>query len=275
MIKKVLGFLMTFLIILSTLGNSAYADTKILNKDKYDYSANEDVFIKSLKSDDLNAYQNSLRGVTDDPGFESFVVENIVDTNVGISNKEVELIESKYTTTSVLKNESKGIKNYEAFVFKEDVFKIDNEIKPLGSSSEEDSDDTYSVRYLIKFNYDKISYPKSGIRPNTSQVKIISTNSGVVVGKAKIVQKVWGTVYDTNTGTSHASNSYSRNIDISTPKKGTTYTRSFNSPRNYYYNEIADGQCGFGVMLTLHRSSPNRYWEYSTGFLGNNGGISW
>ncbi|WP_026895743.1 hypothetical protein [Clostridiisalibacter paucivorans] len=275
MIKKGLAFLMTFLIILSTLGNSAHAETKLLNKDKYDYSGEEKVFLKSLKSDELNAYQNSLKGVADDPDFESFAVENIIDANTDIDHREVELIESKYKTTSVLKNEFKGIKNYEAFVFKEDVFKINNEIKPLGSSSEEDSDSTYSVYYLIKLNYDKISYPTSGMRPNTSQVKIISTNSGVRVSNAKIVQQVWGTVYNTDTGKKHASDSYSRNINILTPRTGTTYTRSFTSPRNYYYDEIANGQCGFGVILTLQRSVSSRSWEYSTGFLGINNAPGW
>lgn len=274
MIRKALGFLMTFLIILSTLGSSAYAETKILNKDNYDYPVNENIFLNSLKLDDLKAYQNSVKGITDDPDFESFTAENIININTKINNQEVELIESKYTTTSVLKNEVNGIKNYEAFVFKEDIFKINNEIKPLGSSSEEDSDSTSSVYYLIKFNYDKISYPVSGIRPNTSQVKIISTNSGVKVSNAKIVQQVWGTVYDTDTGKTHASKSYSKKINI-TPKTGTTYTRNFVSPRNYYYDEIANGQCGFGVILTLQRSVSSRSWEYSTGFLGINNAPGW
>jgi hypothetical protein len=278
MIKKRLAFLMTFLIIFTTMGIPVYGELKpSIENNELDLINEEDIY-KSLDSDELNAYQKSLNGITDDPDFDKFSIESDINTSVESDNQYIELIERKCEVTSILQSEIEGIKNYEAFVFKKDTFKInqiDNEKTLRGISSEEDWDSTYSVYYLIKFEYDSMSSPISAIRPNSSQIKIISTDSGVNVNNAQIVQRVWGVVYDTDLGTTHSSESYSRDIDISTPITGNNYSRFFNSPRNYYYDEIAAGQCGFGVILTLQRSDSSRSWEYSTGFLGINNSPGW
>jgi hypothetical protein len=235
---------------------------------------NDQSIVQSLNSDELKAYQKSIDGTTDDPDFNYSHIINEANMDINTNVKGMKLIDSEYQTTSILQSNSGNVKNYEAYIFVQETFKEEGGgIIPFATLIEEDHDDSVSVRYVIKFNYDRISTPRSGMRPNYSEFKVVSTNSGVQVGKASIKQRVWGTVYNTQTGKSHASASYSRDVNITNPQTGTDYNRVFTSPRHYYYDTIATGQCGFGVILTLHRANPNNYWLHSTGFLGHDGGL--
>ena len=183
------------------------------------------------------------------------------------------MISNDYITTSVLKKESKNKKSYEAFIFAKAIFRIKDEMHPLNTSTEEASDDTYSVYYTIKFDYDSISSPAPAIKPKKSKFKITSTNSGVKVSKAIMRQRVYGYAYDyvNQKNVSVFPSEYSRDIEIQKPKTGTEYIEKFTSPSNYYFKEITYTQCGFAVILTLQRNDSSMSWEHTTKFLGNSG----
>lgn len=269
MFKKNLAVFMAFLFALSFSVGSVYAESGTLLDSK------EKSFSQLLSPNDLNIYQRALEGITDDSDFEDFINNNFANKDSQSNNKGIQLLESEVKATSIFRNQIDGVKNYEAFIFVEDTFKFKNDITPLSSSSEEDYDSTYSVKYLITFDYDRIYTPIPGVHPNKSTFKIISTNSGVQVSKAAVYQKAWGEYYDTSTGNSGNYAQYSRTLTKISPVTGTTYTDNYNAPRYYFFHSGVSGQCGLGVILTLQRSLPSTSWEYATGFLGFNNGANW
>jgi hypothetical protein len=267
--KRNLAVFMAFLFTLSIAVVPVYAGSKT-PLENYEKS-----FSQLLSPGDLNMYQKAIEGITDDGHLEDFITKYFAKKDSKFNNEGIQLLGSEINTTSILKNEVEGIRNYEAFIFVEDTYRIINDITPLSLSSEEEYDSTYSVKYLIVFDYDRIYTPIPGMHPNRSTIKIISTNSGVQVSKAEIHQKAWGEYYVTSTGDSGNFVSYSRIRTKISPTTGIAYNYSFAAPSSYFFNIDTPGQCGFGVILTLQRSSPSTSWEYATGFLGYTSGSNW
>lgn len=244
--------------------------------------SSKNIFFEQLNSEELKAYEDSLNGITDDLDFtftsiKKTISENTIETMILKNNQNIELIDSTYSLTSTLKENKNNVKNYDAYVFAKETFRFNENngaIKPFSSSSEDSYDDTASVYYVIKLNYDKTNSPHSGIKANSSEFKVVSTNSGVRVAKAVVVQKAWGFAFNIN-GANLGTKNYNKNINITSPTTGRNYINNFDIPNSTYFNQNTTGQCGFGVIMTLQRSVNNRNWEYNTNFLGMNNSFDW